>query len=249
MRRLKVMVLAMVLSLAVSVPWVFAEAPKVSGSASVGVFSNYVWRGQKLSNSYVIQPSVGITYNGFGINLWSNIDPDFGDDLEITETDLTIDYAFDVEKFGFDVGLIYYGLEGAPDTAELYATVSYDTLLSPSLTLYYDIDEGDGGFAVFSIGHSFELARKIALNLGGSVSINFDNEVMGYDSEGDTFTNFYNGEVSASLSIPVTGSITIEPVVAWSFPLSNDAEHALSAISDDGDKDIIYGGITLSLSF
>jgi len=249
MRGLKILVLALVLTLTVGVSGVFAEGPKVSGSASVGVFSNYVWRGQKLSNSYVIQPSVGITYNGFGANLWSNIDPDFSDELEITETDVTIDYAFDIDRFSFDVGLIYYGLEGAPDTAEIYATVSYDTILSPAVTLYYDIDEGDGGFAVFSIGHSFVLPKDMSLNVGASASINFDNEVMGYDSNGDTFTNFYNGEISASLSIPVTGSITIEPMVAYSFPLSNDAEDALRAISDDGDKDIFYGGITISLSF
>ncbi|RMG00170.1 MAG: hypothetical protein D6726_11735 [Nitrospirae bacterium] len=249
MRRIMAVWLTIVLTVLLGNTGAFAEKPDVSGSASVGVFSNYVWRGQKLSNAYVIQPSVGITYNGFGVSLWSNIDSDFGDEMEITETDLTIDYAFDIDKFSLDTGLIYYGLEGAADTAEIYASVSYDTLLSPSLTLYYDIDEGDGGFLVFSIGHSFSLPKDISLSLGASASVNLDNEVMGYDSGGDTFTNFYNGELSASLSIPVTGSITLEPMIAYSFPLSNDAEDAIMGISDDGDRDIFYGGITLSLSF
>jgi len=54
----------------------FAEEPKVSGFASVDVMSNYVWRGIKVSNSWVAQPSVGIGYGGFAANIWANYDSD-----------------------------------------------------------------------------------------------------------------------------------------------------------------------------
>jgi len=43
------------------------NAAQTSGSASLDFMSNYVWRGQKLSNASVLQPSVGITYEGFGV--------------------------------------------------------------------------------------------------------------------------------------------------------------------------------------
>jgi len=57
--------------------------------------SNYVWRGQKLSNSWVIQPLVGITYGSFGANIWANYDSDSKIDEgdghgEVTETDVTL---------------------------------------------------------------------------------------------------------------------------------------------------------------
>ncbi|MEW6067897.1 MAG: hypothetical protein AB1610_06370 [Nitrospirota bacterium] len=61
--------------------------------------------------------------------------------------------------------------------------------------------------------------------------------------------NFYNGELSASLSIPLIKDLTLSPKVAYSFPLSNDAKEAIEKISDDEDKDIFYGGLNLAISF
>ncbi len=226
-----------------------AEDAKVGGTASVSVMSNYVWRGQKLSNSYVIQPSVGITYNSFGVNLWANFDPDYNDSSEHTETDLTVDYSFNVDSLSFDAGYIYYGLEGADDTQEIFLSIAYDMLLNPTLTIYYDFDEGDGAFIVAGISHSVSMTGKLALDLGASVSYNLNNKVMGFDRSGNDFSNFYNAEVTASMSIPVSKAISIEPIISYSFPLSNDAEDALQSISDDGDDDILYGGVTVTLSF
>jgi hypothetical protein len=247
--------LVVVLTLLVSVGSLYAEETKASGYASVDVISNYVWRGQKLSNSWVVQPSVGITYGGFGSNIWSNYDSDRAEvssdtgNGEFTETDLTLNYSFSVDKFNFVAGYIYYALEGANDTQELYLTAGYDTLLNPTLALYYDFDEGNGAFLVTSISHSFEVSKDIALNLGASASYNINNKVMGFDKDGKDFSNFYNAELSSSLSIPISKAITLTPKIAYSFPLSNDSKEAIKNISDDGDKDIFYGGINLTLSF
>lgn len=249
MKKNLVVIFTVILTITIGMATVFAAGPDVSGTTSVGVFSNYVWRGQKLSNSFVIQPSVGITYNGFGANLWANYDSDYNNHGEHTETDLTLDYSFNYDRLSFDAGYIYYGLEGADDTQEVYLSVSYDMLLNPTLTVYYDFDEGDGGFVVASVGHDFQLPYKTTLSLGASASYNLNNKVMGYDSGGDDFSNFYNAELSASLSIPVFKAVTLEPSIAYSFPLSSDAEDALQGISDDGDDDIIYGGVTITLSF
>ena len=75
MKGVRALGLAVVLALLVSIGSVHAEDIKTSGYASADIMSNYVWRGQKLSNSWVIQPSVGITYGSFGANLWSNLIP------------------------------------------------------------------------------------------------------------------------------------------------------------------------------
>lgn len=227
-----------------------AEKAEVSGGASVDIMSNYVWRGIKLSNSYVIQPSVGITYNGFGANLWANWDSDWLDSGEHTETDLTLNYSFPVNKYSLEMGYIYYALEGTPnDTQEIYASIAYETLLNPSLTIYYDFEEGSGAFVIVSIGHSVDLSEKAVLNLSASASYNIENSVMGTDASGDEFSNFYNGELSASISIALVDPISIEPKIAYSFPLSNDAEDAIEAMSDDSESSIFYGGVNITLSF
>jgi hypothetical protein len=233
---------------------VFAGEIKTSGSASVDVMSNYVWRGQKLSNSWVVQPSVAITYGVFGANLWANYDSDSKVDEgdghgEVSETDLTLSYTRSLDKWTFGAGYIYYAFNGIPDTQEFYLCAGYDTLLKPSLAVYYDFDEGNGAFVVASIGHSLEVAKGVNLNLGAYASYNMNNKVMGLDKDGDDFSNFYNAELSASLNIPVWKAITVTPKVAYSFPLSNDAEDAIRGISDDGDKDIFYGGMNVTLSF
>jgi hypothetical protein len=255
MKNLKIPVIVLMILLGMGLSDnIFAAEPKVSGTASVDILSNYVWRGQKLSDSWVIQPSVGITYDNFGANIWANYDSDSKIDEgdghgEISETDLTLNYSFSVEKWNFSAGYIYYAFSGANDTQEVYLSTSYSTLLNPTLTIYYDYDEGNGAFVIAAISHSFEVFKGSSLKLGASASYNINNKVMGFDENGDDFSNFYNGELSAGLSIPITKAISITPKVAYSFPLSDDAEEAIKGISDDGDKDILYGGINVTLSF
>jgi hypothetical protein len=254
MKGVRALSLAVVLALLISVGSVHAEDIKTTGYASADIMSNYVWRGQKLSNSWVIQPSVGITYGVFGANIWANYDSDSKIDEgdghgEFNETDLTLSYTRSLDKWTFGAGYIYYALNNANDTQELYLSAAYDVLLKPSLAVYYDFDEGNGAFLVASIGHSFDVGSGLNLNLGASASYNINNKVMGFDEDGDDFSNFYNAELSSSLNIPVWKTITVTPKMAYSFPLSNDAENAIENISDDGDKDIFYGGVNITLSF
>jgi hypothetical protein len=102
---------------------------------------------------------------------------------------------------------------------------------------------------VAAIGHSFALPNDISLDLGASASMDLDNKVMGAAPDGEEFSDFYNGELSAALSIPINDTFSVSPMIAYSFPLSNDAEFAIESISFDADDDIFYGGVTLSASF
>ncbi len=241
MKQIYVLVMTMLLLLGIGISSSYAEEPDVSGIASVDILSNYVWRGFKLSNGVVIQPSVGITYGGFGANLWANYDNSTN---EHNETDLTLNYAFSLDKFSFDVGYIYYALDAVDDTQELYLSVGYDILLSPTLTVYYDFAEGHGAFVTAAVGHDFDLTKGIALSLGALASYNMESEY----SIGD-FSDFHNGELSASVSISVWKNISLGPMIAYSFPLSNDAEDAFKLVSDDGDDNLFYGGLNVSISF
>jgi hypothetical protein len=242
MKSLKIMAVTMVLLLALSVGSLYAEEPEVSGSASVDIMSSYIWRGFELHEDAAVQPSVGITYGGFGANLWSDYNTDPG---EAVETDLTLNYTFSADKFSFDIGWIYFGLDGADDTQEIYASVGYDVLLSPTITIYYDIEEGSGSFITASIGHDIEFEKDIALSLGAAVSYNAESKY----SIGD-YSDLHNIDLSASLGIPVTKNISIAPMLAYTAALSDDAEAAIEALSADGDKsNFFYGGVNCTLSF
>ncbi len=225
----------------------FAEEKKGETYADVGLFSHYVWRGQKLSSGLVMQPSIGFVYEGIGINFWSNFDRKT---KQHNETDFTIDYAFSSNAFEFDLGYIYYAVEEADDqTGELFLSTTYDALLSPSITLYYDTDQGDGGFVEFTVDHTLDLSDAMQLGIGALVGYNLSNSTM--EKEGKSFNGFYNGELSVSLPYSISEVLSIETLLAYSFPLSNNADKAIQSINDDGNKDsaLFYGGVTLSFAF
>ncbi len=244
-------VLAAAVTMTAAFSPLYGAKTKTSGSASVDFMSQYIWRGQQLSDEMAVQPSVGITYGGFGANIWSNWDEKT---TAVTETDFTLNYTFSVDKIGFDVGYIFYTFPDSDlDTQEIYVSASYDVMLSPTLTIYYDFDEGEGAFVVASIGHSYELPHGLGLDLGVSASYTLDNTVMGTESDGSDLSDFYNADISASLSIPVTDAISISPMIAYSIALSDDAETVLEGIAlgstGKNDSDVFYGGVNVTLSF
>jgi uncharacterized protein (TIGR02001 family) len=248
MNKIRVMVLAASLFLIISAfaTMAMAEESKFSGYASVDVMSNYVWRGIKSSPNMAIQPSVGIAYGGFSTNLWGNYDVQ---NSNATETDLTLDYGVSFDKLGVNVGYIYYAFDGPPDTQEVYLGASYDMLLQPKLAVYWDYDQGDGAFVIASIGHSFDLAKDLPLNLGASASYNINNKIMGPGEDGGAFSNFYNAELSASVGIPVTSHVSLTPKIAYSFALSDDAKNAIKSVNFGDSSAVLYGGVNLTLSF
>jgi hypothetical protein len=212
--------------------YLYAEE-KVEGSASVSFMSSYVWRGFQLSDDeLVIQPSVGINYKGFSANLWSNYNTDT---TEEDETDYTLDFSNAIGKVGYSFGYIYYALSGASieDSQEIYGSLSYDTILSPSLTVYRDFDEFLSTYIVFSVGHDITVAD-FSVSAGASISYYF------YDNAEDDWQNF---EVSLSTSIPVGNHFSIDPMVAYSAGLYEDE----SAGTELGDE--FYGGVTVAFNF
>lgn len=223
-----------------------AATPVVSGNVAGAFMSNYVWRGQKLSPESVIHPTVGISYAGFAANLWTCNDLELS---ETTETDLTLSYVLALSAVTVDFGYINYAFDGFKDTQEFYAGAALGVFLRPSVKFYYDFDEGKGGYLAASVGHSIKLSEKATLDLSALGSANFDNGILGRDANGEKFTGLYTSQLTAALTIPVLKYLALIPSVTYSFPLSNDAEDAVKAISYDGDSGIVFGGAALSFTF
>ena len=261
MNRMKLTTTVAAALLLIGVGTVFAvdEPAKPSGDLSVALLSKYVWRGYELSkDSLVIQPSLTASYRGFGFNLWGNLDTDqsteiFSEDgANWNETDMTLSYDNSVGIISYGVGYIYYALDGADDTQEFYGSIGIDTLLSPTLTVYRDFAQYPGWYATLAISHSFALSESISLEAGGHVSyLSADDAstIADPDDPNSSYSDFHDGQVYLTLSIPVTDYISVSPEIYYSFPLSSAASDVIEAASASGDDSFLYGGVTVSMSF
>jgi uncharacterized protein (TIGR02001 family) len=220
-----------------------AEEEKPTAELAMGAYSQYVWRGFAFSDkSVVLQPSLTVSYQGFAANLWGNLDTDeVGlDTANWNETDMTVSYDGAAGKIGYGVGWIYYNVDGAADTQELYATISVDTLLSPTLTYYTDIAHLPGLYVTLGISHSLPVAEGLALDLGAQV---------GYlDDEAD-YSELHDGLLSVSMTFALNDYVSLTPELYYSLALSSEAETAIQAVSYDGDDSHVYGGVSASLAF
>lgn len=268
-----------------------AEEEKPTGEFAVSALSQYIWRGYELSrNSIVVQPAVTVGYKGFSASVWGNLDTrpyysgtdaDKGYSSAWNETDFTISYTKTIGLFNIGAGYIYYALgslnKDAPDRAdaqELFVSLGLNTLLSPTLTVYKEIDHYRNWYFLLTVSHTFELNKYVSLKLAASASYlkseyadaalfnagagyggypKFDSDSLATD---DKFNNFHDGTVSVSLPIKPVKYITVTPVLSYTFPLSQDARYEMkgqglkgAALNSERDSSFLYGGMTVSFSF
>ena len=253
------------------------EEDKITGEVAASVLSAYIWRGQELSrHSAVIQPSITTSYKGFTANLWGNLDTkpyssaDVGYSSNYTETDITLSYAKKLGIVQLGGGYIYYAL-GAPysgaadplDSQELFLTVGLDTILSPTLTVYKEIDHYHQWYFLLGVSHTFALHEKVGLKLAATASYLLSTDETTYPKyDGDSvattdkYNNFHDGTLSVSVPVAITKNLTITPTASYVFPLCSDAKYemkgrGLQGVTSPSDRDssFFYGGVTLSFAF
>ncbi len=227
-----------------------AAAPaedKVTGSVALGGLNRYIFRGYELSShSAVLEPSVTVSYKGFSLNVWGNIDSsehqtqsfptkalDRIGKTTFDETDLTLSYTYNIDKLALTGGFIYYGTQYADETQELFVSGSYDMIAHPTLAVYRDIDRYPGTYINLSLSQSipvYKLANgDVTLDLGAGFgyeagSSNYWNTyVANKGNTGSKYSAFHDGNVKAGFTIPVTKLFSVQPIVQYWFPLSGDA--------------------------
>ena len=257
----KLFIMTAVLTLISGTVIVWAEEESPTASADIGIFNKYVWRGYELSkDSAVIQPSATVGYKGFGFNLWGNLNTDVDDgtqENQFNETDMTLSYDRSCGPVAVGIGYIYYALDGADDSEELYLTIGYDMLLSPTLTIYREIAHLPGWYLSFGISHSIDLTEAITLDMAGSMGYySYDDADDGPEYDGnlnpttEKYQNLHDGLISVGLTIPFEKYFTFSPMIAYAFPLTDDADDHIAGTNGFGnDSDYFFGGATLSLSF
>lgn len=235
----------------------------LTADLNVSFYSQYIWRGLELSrDSLVIFPTMTMGYKGFAVNLWADLDTNFGTGNEdrqfkLQETDVTVSYSNSYEpwKLNYTAGWILYHYQptaGEPDgtirdtkNQELFLTLGLDTLLKPTFSVYNEIEIGQAWYFNLGLSHSFPVYRDWSLDVGGWVSYLID-------KSNDDFSNFHDGNVSAGLKIPLNNYLSIKPNIQYSFALSGDAAQRIRNNSEGlfhhRQDNFLYGGIILDLA-
>jgi len=243
MKKFGVMLVALAMAAGVMAP--AAQALEVTGDVYLGYYNMYLWRGFDLSGGMpVVQGGADLSAKGFTLSYWSNYqardDEGAGfESGEITETDITLNYTYALNDLvSLSAGNIFYQLEGLNDTNELYGKVALNTILAPSVTVYWDYDEAesDGLFINAAVGHTIALTDKLGVSLGAGVNYN-----QASDFSVGAYRDWHNYELSAAASYALTENFSISPSVLYSSGISDEAKERI-------DSEVL-GGIKATLLF
>jgi hypothetical protein len=230
------------------------EAEKPTAGVDLGLFSQYIWRGFELSkDSLVIQPSMTIGYKGLSLNVWGNLDTDneVYEGAKYNETDLTLSYSKTLGIVKLTGGYLYYALDGLTDSQEVFGSVTINTILNPTLSVYREIAHLPAWYVSVGVSHSQELVNKITLDIAASAGYYYsdDSDIAEAYNANEKYQQFHNGLISTGLTIPLGDYFTIKPTIAYSFPLSGKADEYIQSVSLSEKSDFVYGGVTLSMAF
>jgi uncharacterized protein (TIGR02001 family) len=252
--------MALVLTLSLVLPaGLLAASPaqaKIDVKADLGVAFNskYVWRGIVVVDDWVAQPSVTLSVGDFSFNVWADymLTDQNNRKNEIDEVDLTASYGFTFGKFKVPVGVIRYTFphSAAPDTTELFTGVSYDWIVTPSVLVYWDIDEAHGVYVLGSLAYSLDLpalSKEFAWKLAVGASLGYgtsDNNKFYY--AGTDKSGFTDYAAYVSLPVSIGKYFTITPQVVFTGLVDSDIKDNMKATQDENN---IYFGVVFSASF
>ncbi len=254
MRQIKCTLVVMCLATLMSNGALKAE-DDVSIGATADIFSKYVWRGQNLVDDWVLQPGASVGYKNVTASIWGNLD--LTDENyykgEFSEVDLSLDYSGQfpgIDILSYSLGVIYYEFPASDgdDTWEIYWGFGLDVLASPSLTVYHDVDEADGTYISFGIGHSFE--NVIELGSGSGLGVDLGAGIA-WGSGG--YNEFYWGPdksamndlvLSAAFPFEVAG-FAVMPSVNYVTLMSDE----IRSPNAYGSNDTWYAGVGFSKEF
>lgn len=236
------------------------EAPKPY-AVGVTTFTNkYVFRGYESSkDSLVIQPALTLGYLGVEVGLWGNLDLKDrytgSDKANWNETDLTLSYTNEWGPVKVSGGGVYYALDGAEDSLELFVRASGNVLLSPTISVYREILNYPGWYINLGVSHSFPLTQTLTLDLAASVGyqISDTDKIVKYDGAlnptMERYRALHDGLISVGLTIPLGKIFALKPMVGYSLALSTDAKNRIKGTSLSNAENFFLAGVSLTANF
>jgi outer membrane scaffolding protein for murein synthesis (MipA/OmpV family) len=118
--------------------------------------------------------------------------------------------------------------------------------ITPSVYVYYDIDEADSFYVVGDLNYSKDLSDALSMELGASIAF-ADEEFNDFYYGGETSDSLSDMTVYAGLSYALSDSVSLNGSLSYTYyPDSCASDAAEGSYSYD---DNIYGGVSLSYSF
>jgi hypothetical protein len=212
-------------------------------SYQLDVVSRYIWRGFDLNppKKPAVQPQVTYAFgdSGFAVNLFLNFS---FEDHNTNEVDFTFTYDFKTgEDLALTLGFTNYCWPFAQGfklnkfndyaTQEFFVSAGFPKVfLAPTVSVYYDINLGDGLYAELGIGHGLEINKDISLDLSASLGYN-----AGQWLPNGADTGFSDLNIGAALPLK-SGKFTITPYAAYTFVLLDSV----------GPDDYFWAGISIT---
>jgi len=237
-----------------------AQADGISAFADAGVYNQYIWRGApQNTNKAAVQGDFGLstefgpgelTASVWASNTFASPAPQFNGQDAI-EFDWTLDYSGSIGDFGYSLGTIYYTYlrDSTANFDEIYLGLSYDALVSPSVTVYYTV--ADSSKTVNNLNETGDVWVEAAL--GTSVH-GIDLSAMAsfafYNSDATRTTDknnkhFENGASVITLSMSKdfeVGGVTITPSVTGYIPVVKKAPDGKRYIYNTvSENDVVFG--------
>lgn len=232
------------------------------------LYSAYVWRGCILNDRPVWQPSVASSLDLFGYgalnaNLWMNYDL-WGQKrvghqtfAGLSEIDYTLSYSVDIKDVSLEVGHIWYtfpkanGSDYAGSTKEVYGKAAYNNkIVTPSIGFYGDYDAVKGWYIPVGLNHEFALTDQLTLGLDAIVGLGDKKELNAYHGGDRTLEGgLCDFTADAYLSYAVTDNLSLGAKLAWTSILGGDARGNAKDQDPMDETDILWGGISATLTF
>ena len=232
--------------------------------------SAYVWRGQVLNSGFVAQPQITIAKSDFSLNVWGNYDLEEnynGNENEFSELDVTLAYTLpvDLNEMSFDVGVISYNFpnnvkqrkfpdsigkgrrESSESTWEIFAkatVLSWDWII-PSVTVFADIDNGDGSYTLFDVVFPYQVSEYLSLEGGASIgygSTSYNDYYWGNGKSKDAGVNDYNIYFNAGYEI--MENLTASLNLTCTFLEGGQIKDAGGDLYEN--KDQFWGGLNIA---
>lgn len=240
------------------------ESCPVSFTATVDLYSAYVWRGMILSDKAVMQPGAVVAYDtgDFGTlaaGAWANMDLDSprssgtASKSTLSEVDYFASWAKDIGSFSVEVGYTYYDFSDVPEfnVDELYGKIAYNNdFVTPYMKHYWGITETESMYYTFGLTRSFEITDKLSAGFDAVIGIGSPEYVRYYfpPAQDGTLTDA-TAKIFASYAL--TDNLSIGATLAVSGLLDGcvvDAADDYYANQNDQSA-IVWGGINLVAGF
>ncbi len=202
---------------------------KVSGTATLDYFSNYIWRGQVLDRDGVVQPGFMMMFNDLTVGYWGSWDVVNGDTLNSDESDyfVALNHTF-MNLITAGVGHTWYSFPGTlTSSKEIYATLGVLTYLNPVFTYAHDYEDGKD---LNSVGHGdyYSLALSYSLPLKDKYGSSLEFATTGGYVDGQWLSGKgWHVTPSLGLKLYLAQNITVTPTFGYNFPMKDLKDPAI----------------------